>query len=311
VIPIALDELSKILQELHHMKSRYGDVDEKLRGWYWYQPPVEPPLKSVKLSVSEISNRYCPTMRDVYLRHVEGIKVKPTRAMIEGRIYHDIIKELSLIAKRELYYRGPIPGHELLSLLMERSDKCIESIIGRYLNGGNAEDVFIKARNLWRFLSLQLSSRVDTVLSKYSERIHIDTLVLSSMPPAVERIVDGSRVGLSSRLMVDSLELSNILVDFKTGRKEWFHRICLAGYALAMESDSMLPVDYGLLVYIRLNESGTTPRIYVRPYLINDEIRREFIELRDKAFAIVHTERDPGIAHSCSPSCPYYSICRG
>ena len=126
----------------------------------------------------------------------------------------------------------------------------------------------------------------------------------------VERIIDGSRIGLSNKLMIDAFEPGNVLIEFKTGKEEYFHRIALAGYALALESETNIPSDYGILIYIRLN-GEPCPKILAKSVLIDEELRREFLDLRDQALSIILNEKDPGLPNQCHPQCPYKSYCEG
>jgi len=310
---IASSEMNKILVFLRYSLLRYGKIDEKLRGWNWHEPPVEPPSHEIRLSVSEIAYRYCRSMRDIYLRRVERIRASPSIAMIEGKIYHEVIKQVSISAKKHIYQEDVSSGDDLFLVLAQEGDKLVEYIVrrnlGRVSNHDETDKILLKARRLWRFLALQIASRYDILRSKYGD-LSLDSIAHLATVYIVERIVDGSRIGLSSRLLVDALEPGNILVELKTGREECFHRIALAGYALALESDDNIPVDFGLLIYVQLNDH-IMPRIRVKAVLIDDELRRDFLDLRDQAMTIVLNEKDPGLPDRCHPQCPYLSICRG
>ncbi|MBP1449167.1 MAG: CRISPR-associated protein Cas4, partial [Thermoproteus sp.] len=54
-------------REVRRFRAFKVDVPEELRGWRWDSPPVAPPPLGVRLSVSDVVNRYCPTGRDLYL----------------------------------------------------------------------------------------------------------------------------------------------------------------------------------------------------------------------------------------------------
>jgi len=53
-------------------------VSKELRGWNWHQPPLKPYFDDVKLPMYQISSKYCPTSRDIYLRNIEK-KILPTK----------------------------------------------------------------------------------------------------------------------------------------------------------------------------------------------------------------------------------------
>ena len=303
--------LNKISTQLRLKLLKYGEIRDELRGWNWHKPPLEAPDLNIKLSVSEISSRYCTTMRDIYIRRVLKVPWNPTPVMIEGAIYHDIIKEVSIRAKRIIYLNDFNDGGDIFIALMENSRRKVEEIALKrskgILDNVELEKITRKALSLWRFLSLSIASKVDSILSKYG-KISLDAIAMLSTVFIVECVVDGSPLGLSNKLVIDAFQPGNIIVEFKTGRKHYFHKYALAGYALALECDTNIPVDFGILVYIHVEENKT-PKISVEPVLIDNELRYKFIELRDEAFNIIHTEHDPGKADYCEISCPYYEYC--
>ncbi len=308
---ITIDELNKILAYLRHLSSKNGETDESLRGWNWYKPPIEPPTYVAKLSVSEIAYRYCPTMRDLYLKRVKRIKFTPTFQMLEGRLYHEVIKRISFLAKKLIYSETIETGDELVLKLIEEAESnvatLVRKIFGNLENQNYSEMLKRKAKRLWNFIALQIASRYDVLLSRYGYASK-DSIAQLSVMYIVERIIDGSRVGLSNRLLIDAFEPGNILIEFKTGKEEEFHKVALAGYAIALESQTNIPTDYGILIYVRLN-SEPYPKIDIKPVLIDEELRREFIDLRDQALSIILNEKDPGIAYECYPQCPFKEYC--
>jgi CRISPR-associated protein Csa1 len=46
-------------------------------------------------------------------------------------------------------------------------------------------------------------------------------------------------------------------------------------------------------------------------YFIGDELRREFIEMRDEAINVIHNNMDPGKPPTCPSYCIYYNVCNG
>ena len=87
------------------------------------------------------------------------------------------------------------------------------------------------------------------------------------------------------------------------------HPYTAAGYALAVEAEEGVEVNFGFIIYLRME--GRVPRIRFRYFLVGDELRREFLEMRDEAYEIVSSGRDPGMPAKCPNYCPYYPVCRG
>ncbi|MEM1554903.1 MAG: type I-A CRISPR-associated protein Cas4/Csa1, partial [Thermoproteota archaeon] len=141
--------------------------------------------------------------------------------------------------------------------------------------------------------------------------IDVDSLVNQAVPPIVERKVDGSLIGLSKELSVDVYTPAYAVADIKTGEVRDFHPYAPTGYALALEADEEVAVNFGMIIYVKLTPQRPVPTINTKLFLIGDELRREFLEIRDEAFEIVANARDPGKPTVCPDYCPYYPVCTG
>jgi CRISPR-associated protein Csa1 len=97
----------------------------------------------------------------------------------------------------------------------------------------------------------------------------------------------------------------------KTGKEQEFHRLTLAGYALAFESAFERPVDFGMLAYPRFIEDRPVPYVLRRVYPIDDELRLRFLQMRDRKLEIISKQLDPGLPARCPSSCSYIEICHG
>lgn len=306
-------DTQRILQLANLFRLCVG-VSEDLRGYNWQKPPVEPPVNGVELSVSEITSRYCESMRDVYLRHVEGVSVKPTPRMVEGRVYHDVIHRVVEEVKRVVYGDGVLEGSSIFERVVSRARGIVERIafdnfrsVGVTIDGGEFLGVVRRALALWRFLALSLSSSIDLERSSFGSG-SVDSVVARAIPQVAEYRVDGSRIGLSRMLSVDVFMPGYAVVDYKTGSKREFHRLALAGYALALESELGVNVDMGAIIYISF-DGDSLPRVSVDYHEIGDEARMEFLELRDEALSIVEHGRDPGFPPRCYRYCPFREVC--
>ncbi|MGC8633038.1 MAG: CRISPR-associated protein Cas4, partial [Thermoprotei archaeon] len=91
------------------------------------------------------------------------------------------------------------------------------------------------------------------------------------------------------------------------GEARDFHALTAAGYALALESEGEAEVNYGVIAYLRM--SGKIPSVESKYFVVGDELRREFLEIRDEAFRVLETGKDPGKPDRCPAYCPYYSVC--
>jgi len=119
--------------------------------------------------------------------------------------------------------------------------------------------------------------------------------------------VDGSNLGLSSNLSIDIVTDGGVIIDFKYGQPRDFHKLSLAGYALALEAEYEVPYDYGLLVYI--NDANNKVKVSFKPVFINSHIRKWFIEERDEIIDMLLENREPPVDTQCYVKCPYYKVC--
>lgn len=274
----------------------------RVRGWNWESPPVKPTIK-IGFGVSELASRYCETMRDIYLRRVLSIKPEMTPLMLRGIVFHETVSRVITDVKKFLFSKGVTPGYEMASELMQESESRVDCLLGEL----NVRDPDLRkdALALYKFFLIQLAAEVDRTLAKHP-RIELDSLVFNSLPSITERVVDGSLIGLGKQIRVDLLLEGGIVVDIKTGEPRDFHRLGPVGYALALEADSGIPVDIGVIMYVRVDD---WPVISYDIFDLGDELRIEFLSLRDEATAIVSNSEDPGKPFSCSENCPFKEVC--
>jgi len=305
-------ELDRLLIQLRQLYSS-AEVSNELRGWSWSGDLLSPPMENVYLGVSELANRYCPTYRDIYLRRVAGVQAPITFKTVRGWVYHALSSRCSSLIKSKLYLHGLIRGVELIKILLEEESNLIDSIIEeynvkRYLDSSKVEVLRRNMRLLFEYFIVQTAARLDSVICevKYAK---LESIIGKVVPQVAEKLVDGRLIGLSRELRIDIMLDNRVIIDIKTGDVRDFHKYALAGYALAVESDLEIPVDYGLITYLSILNNHV--KIYNKMYFIGDELRREFIEIRDEAFNILNSGEDPGKPSSCPEYCIYYSICRG
>ena len=291
-------------------------ISEELRGWSWQSPPVEPPIKEVLFGVGDLAARYCETLRDIYLKRVEGIKPPPSIKMFEGIVYHGVASDAVTTVKSTLFEMGLTGGADLLEALLPRVELSCERILAEAARSIGSPDergigaARAKARSFYRYLLVQAAAQIDAALSKFPH-IDVDSLVSQAVPPIVEKKVDGSLVGLARELSADVYVPAYAIADLKTGEVRAFHKYAPTGYALAIEADEEVAVNFGLVIYVKLSPGRAVPAIQTKPFVIGDELRREFLEIRDEAIEILSGGRDPGKPPACPSFCPYSQVCAG
>lgn len=289
-------------------------IDDDLRGWSFEGGLVKPP-SGILLSVSELASRYCPTMRDLYLRRVLKIKPPPNVKMARGIAFHEICSRVVHEVKRTLFEApAGVPGYKIVESLLPKVDSIVNGILitaerrTATLSPRDRERLKEECTALYKFLVIQAAAKVDQALSKYPHASS-DSIVSVAIPPIIERKVDGSLVGLSRELSVDIYTPYNAVADLKTGEVRSFHPYTATGYALALEAEDGIPINYGIVAYVRVLYN--IPRLRINCFVIGNELRREFLELRDEAYTLLEVGRDPGKPSKCLGYCPYYSVCVG
>ncbi len=287
-------------------RSRSLEIAPELRGWNWHQPPLEP-VYDVPLAVYEVSGKYCPTGRDVYLRRVQHVKAPPNRDMVMGSVFHQTLAEMLVRAKRLVY----VHGVGKLADILKGLEEPVRTAADRHRNELSAEDfaeLMCRVDAIHRLEVARLSARIQDVVAR-QPYVREDSLVATAIPVMVEQRLDGSFLGLSQMLSVDACTLPEpMIMDLKYGEPRKFHRLATTGYALVMESIHEYPVDLGCVVYLKFNEG----RIAISKdiHVIDDELRQWFIEERDQKARMISEEIDPGVGHDCYPSCPYRPSCK-
>ncbi|MBP1450150.1 MAG: type I-A CRISPR-associated protein Cas4/Csa1, partial [Thermoproteus sp.] len=248
-------------------------------------------------SVSDVVNRYCPTGRDLYLKKVLGIKAEPNAAMVRGRYLHAVFKR-ALAEAAAIIERGVSEGWELLSRF--NAEAVVKAAAEEA--GAKPEEAGVK---LARAVAVRAAAELDDVVSRLGQT-DPRTLAARAVPLVAEYAVDGAPLGLTP-LRVDAL-YRDVVVEIKTGRHLEKHKLALAAYAMALEAELEMPVDYGLLVYMWIDKGIS---IRATPVPLKAELRKRFLEVRNKLMELIASGRDPGVARSCNKSCPFYSHCHG
>ena len=292
-------------------KAREKSIAEDLRGWNWHFTELSPP-HDILLPVWEVSDKYCETSRDTYLRHVQKVSVPASEEMVTGRIYHQAMAELYPTTKRLIYREGMSICTDLPQILMERLPDAIieaeEQLSQVKCSTEISKYVGENLRKLWSFEVNRIASSIFAYLAKY-KYLSDDSLINHALPFVVEHKLDGQYLGLSSNLSADAINMSGMLIcDLKTGPKRDFHKLSATGYALVYESLYEVPINIGCTVYLSFPKNHPTPHIERDFFIISDEVRQWFVEERDSKQDLIFYERDPGKCQNPS-KCRYREYC--
>lgn len=282
---VRTEVLLRWLRVLRSLAEGYP-VESELRGWSWQFPPVRP-RSYLGLSVQDAVS-YCPTKRDVWLRRVAGVRAQPTQHMRTGSAVHDVVFSVASLVRR----------HFSADQDFERLSRAVGRVVELKSRECPSEECVKIVRSVgWLTYHTAASEWLWSGAG---------SLPIPATAGLCEVRVDGSPVGLSGSLRVDSLPVPNVVVDIKTGRKVEAHEVSLAAYALALESALETPVDFGLLVYVWW--SGGL-QVDLKGVYIGPDLRRAFLDSRDEAIDIILSRREPPKAVECPQTCPYVEVC--
>lgn len=265
-------------------RARKLGVDDTLRGWSWPSPPLLSPYE-VPLGLAEVANAYCATGRDLYARRDLDASPEPNEKMLLGGALHEAFRNWTVHAKKSLYHHGA-----------EAPEQAIQDI------RAFPDPELPEARVLVSYEADALEFRLREALGQFP-RIQTDALVAQVLPVTLGAMLDGAFLGLSRRLSTDLLNLGEpcILNVIFNDEKRDFHPLTLAGYALVLEAVHEFPVDVGVTVYANFQDG----RLHIERHftVLGDELRMEFVEVRDEKQRMVADEIDPGPCEGCEEWC--------
>ncbi len=300
-----IDDVLSINKQLSRRPKEF--ISDELRGWNWNQPPILH-TSTTLLTISDIVS-LCETGRDIYLRRILKIPEEFNEHLQKGMLIHKIYERAVKCVKKLLYNEKVDNGIELIEAMKSEGrvefSKLLETT-NWSLNREFIESIFW---NLWLKAATIYSGAFDRVKSRLKSYSY-ESIVNQVIPLYAEYIIDGSLIGLSSSIRLDALLFPNIPIEIKVGFLSRNCEIALAGYALAIESQFEIPVNFGILIHSSISSDGDVS--YVHKIIpISDQLRIEFIHERDRRVEIVDKQLDPGKASKCYTYCPYYNYCMG
>lgn len=176
-----------LFRKLELARSRSGKlgVSDELRGWSWTSPPVEPVCDGFRLGVSELVNRYCSTMRDLFLKYIRGVRVPPSPAMVEGYVYHSLATSTAILTKKLVYLLDEVCGSLLLKELFDSRDGVVEDALKKGLlrlredfSEEKLSDLRRKLADFYDFLCIQAAAKIDQYISRYRD-VNVEILWLT------------------------------------------------------------------------------------------------------------------------------------
>ncbi|ARM74583.1 type I-A CRISPR-associated protein Cas4/Csa1 [Acidianus manzaensis] len=284
--------ISDVMLLSKRIKSTPRLISEELRGWNWNEPPIYPSSNTL-LNVSDLTNGFCQTQRYVYLKYKGNkVEVKPGLGSVIHQTYAEAIQTL----KKLIYENENIDGNRIKTLMSDIFYDFSKNMT--YVE---------TSKILWDYITDIYAAEVNKVRGKlYLTR---DSMVSLVIPFYVEFPIDGSAIGLQQAIRADAFIPSiQLIAEMKTGKFRHAHELALAGYSLAYESQYEIPMDFGYLCYVNVDDGKVMNNCRLIP--INDSLRTEFLEERDKALESIDKNVDPGLPKKCDNECPFLSLCK-
>ncbi len=196
-------EVKRLMRDLLP-RVRENQVDDRLRGWNWYDPPVRPYSTELLLPVWDIATSIYLTRRDAWIRHKVLKRSIPTTVhQAKGFVIHRIVSSMFLRAKKLVYLGYDELRDELVKFAGEELKRELEEM-SKYLEirESDVEDLKNFCMKIARWQATRIESKVLEVKAKYPF-LNEESLVQLSFPIATETVVDGSLLGLSKYLRAD------------------------------------------------------------------------------------------------------------
>jgi CRISPR-associated protein Csa1 len=286
--------------------ARQQIVTTELRGWSWNEAPMQAPY-SIQLGVYEVANKYCSTGKDIWWRRVRQVRADANSAMVEGQILHSVVARVISESKRLIWHYGIDRPTEIISALRKFDKIWLEKEALKSKNCPPIDELSKKAEAIWNYETSVIEARLRESLSRqpYAKE---DSIVNSALPIVIEQRLDGSLIGLSRYLSMDAYQSAEpMILELKFGERKPFHRLQVTGYALVAESLHEFPLNIGCIVYPKfMNGSVSVEKDF---FLIDEELRQQFLEERDEKMRMVFEEIDPGLMKNCPKECPYFKHC--
>jgi CRISPR-associated protein Csa1 len=304
---LTIDDAAKIFQRIQMSKI---DVSEELRGWKYSDYPVRPPSNS-KISVGDLSLEFCQTGRLFFLRYVKKAKEAEKPLLARGRYIHSIFNTAITTAKRIILGGTVKDSSSFLISFLDESTKIKPALIKEFglLSKWEGEEKLERIFNkIWSIAASAYSHQLDETVTR-SPYLSLDGIVSNVVPMVTEFPLDGTYLGFQKSIRVDALLLPFLIVELKTREVKQEHKIGLTAYAMVFESIFNIPVDYALILNLKLDKEAEDIKVYEELVPITDSLRTMMIERRDSALRIIDENVDPGKPDYCSRECPYYEVC--
>ena len=293
-------------------------ISEKYRGNKWRSVEPEPHL-SQNLPFGPVAYGYCDSGRYLYIKKVLGRSdtTRNAAARIRGRIIHDNMMKFLDKARKQVETASNLKNLDMHKNL-NRIKNALLLTIKKQLETDSVDPSLISkilddCKKIFSYESIQISSRIHYFISR-NDSITSSALIEHALPLVMnEEIRESQNMGFSEKITPDfRLSKERAIGDMKTYRTnptDESYKIAMTGYALAYEKQYGEKIDLGFIFTCIVDTNRDTPFFDLDVFVIDDILRQNFIDQRNRMAQIVYEKKEPPLASSCPKSCAYLRYC--
>lgn len=274
-----------------------------LRGYRRDDPVLLPAEFSLlrPLSVDDICSLYCPTRRDLFLLRVRGRRGSATWGRIVGPVIEEYCKGL-IGEYHNLFESAPTQSYVSVNRLIEEFTNRFITRKERQFQKLNKHSSGTSTDATKLVLVLQYTGRYELAMLGADWLLNDGgagkaASLFMRVPLEHENIEispDERAIGIRSPSTPDFLISSlQAIGDIKSGGVfKDFYRLSCAGYAIAYENQHGAgnEINFGIIYFFETHSKNIgVAKSYA--FLIDDQLRQEFLDRRNEAFGII--KRDP------------------
>jgi len=257
------------------------------------------------LNVTDIiAYLYCP--RKFYLKKIKGIKEKPNKFMIKGKIKHEIFDIFNKNEKNiVMNITRKIKKEEILELYRTEALKITNQIINLH------KEVLSKFRlnsfdilhEILSSLEKEINLRIESV-NKGIEKDYFGEELWENLSPKYLSEVEVISENLALKGRIDRLELGNKIIPYEIKTRNEIYeedKLQLAGYVLILEDRFKKEIGIGII-------ETENDREEIK---INKELKDKFLEIANEVRTLLREKKALPINSNfrkCQ-NCKFQDIC--
>jgi len=214
-------------------------------------------------------------------------------ARARGLLFHECVVNTLTQARKSIYRAKQVKSLDIVRSLNKNRGALLKKrskIFAKYgLSKTDRKRLTVLSERVVSFETLLVCAHVNYWISR-SPAMSLDSLLSSAVPMLLEHNISFPEMGFSGDMTPDFVYPQfSAIGELKTGEPSLSHRIAVTGYALAYEKQHNLDVDFGVLLYLDVQDFKA-PLYKIDAFIISDVYRRLFVEHRNDKFVFAKKE---------------------